>query len=172
MFTKKGDRGKTSTINEKNIWKFEDQVEIIGSLDELSAFVGLVIGKIKRKKEKEILILITKNLYQIMAVVAGENKDLTSLEKVIKFFEQYIKEEAKNLSKLKKFILPIGDEVFGWLNILRTICRKTERKMVFCLKNIKINSKNKLIIIKYLNRLSSLFFVMSRKLNTKKEITV
>ena len=100
-----------------------------------------------------------------MAVLSGANIDLKFLfgEKVLTF-ENKIDELEKKLLKLNKFILPGGTEISSWFHILRVICRRAERNVV--------RFNNNVIIVKYLNRLSDLLFVMARNYGKNKEIVL
>lgn len=177
IYTKTGDLGGTSLYGGKRVLKSDLQVEAYGAIDELSSFIGLVIVKIKNQEQKEYLTQVQKDLYNIMAVLAGDKDKNLSLENRVISFEKQIDAMEKKLSPLHHFILPQGTEISGWFQILRVICRRTERKVVafYKLSEIKklkltpIQSGLK-IIIKYLNRLSDLFFILARYYNKEKEI--
>ncbi len=163
IYTKTGDDGTTAIYGGKRLLKSDLQVEAYGSIDELTSFIGLVLNKIINRKDKLFLISLQKDLYQIMAVLSGANIDLKFLfgEKVLTF-ENKIDELEKKLPRLNKFILPGGTETSSWFHILRIICRRAERNVV--------RFNNNIIIIKYLNRLSDLLFVMARTYGKNKEI--
>jgi len=163
IYTRTGDSGTTALYGGKRISKADLQVEAYGSIDELTSFIGLVINKLINEKDRIFLISVQKDLYQIMAVLSGANIDLKFLfgEKVLTF-ENNIDSLEKKLPKLNKFILPGGTEISSWLHILRVICRKAERNVV--------RFNNNIIIVKYLNRLSDLLFVMARNYGKNKEI--
>lgn len=174
IITKGGDSGKTSLFNGKRVWKDNRIIEALGSLDELSSFIGLVRSKINKKNEQEILTTIQKDLYQIMTVIAGKDKNLNRLKTNTLQIEYLILEKEKKLSKITRFILPGGEEISSWFHILRVICRKAERKLVSCFKKEETLKKNKnqKIIFAYLNRLSDLFFILAREFNPRNEIIV
>ena len=163
IYTRTGDSGTTALYGGKRISKADLQVEAYGSIDELTSFIGLVINKLINEKDRIFLISVQKDLYQIMAVLSGANIDLKFLfgEKVLTF-ENKIDELEKKLPKLNKFILPGGTEISSWFHILRVICRRAERNVV--------RFDNNIIIVKYLNRLSDLLFVMARTYGKNKEI--
>ena len=163
IYTCTGDSGTTGLYGGKRLLKSDLQVEAYGSIDELTSFIGLVLNKLINRKDKLFLISLQKDLYQIMAVLSGANIDLKFLfgEKVLTF-ENKIDELEKKLPKLNKFILPGGTEISSWFHILRVICRRAERNVV--------RFDNNIIIVKYLNRLSDLLFVMARTYGKNKEI--
>jgi len=165
IYTKTGDDGTTAIYGGKRLLKSDLQVEAYGSIDELTSFIGLVLNKLINRKDKLFLISLQKDLYQIMAVLSGANIDSKFLfgEKALTF-ENKIDELEKKLPRLNKFILPGGTEISSWFHILRVICRRAERNVV--------RFNNNVIIVKYLNRLSDLLFVMARNYGKNKEIVL
>jgi len=169
IYTKTGDRGTTSLYGGKRILKSHLQVEAYGSVDELSSFLGLTISKISNRKSKIFLIEIQKDLYKIMAYLSGSKLNLRFLDARVKDFERKIDEMDKKLTKLTRFILPGGAELSSWFHVLRTVCRRSERNVVRSFKQSTINNQQ-LTILKYLNRLSDLFFTLARFHNKGKDI--
>jgi len=173
VYTKRGDKGKTFLYSGKRVSKSNLQVKAYGSVDELSSFVGLVAGKIKEEKEKVFLTTVQKNLYLIMALLAGKKEEKIKLRKEIKKIEQDIDNKGKELSKLNRFILFQEIESAAWFNVLRTVCRRAEREVVDYFKGKRLEVKGwRLEITEYLNRLSDWFFIMARKHSEKKEILI
>lgn len=170
IVTKNGDGGKTSLFGGKKVYKDNLLVEAYGSIDELSSFVGLIANFVN--KEKDFLVSLQKDLYQIMAFLAAAPIKIDFLREKTQLIEKVIEKEEKKLFKLNKFILPTGSSTSSWFHILRVICRRSERRIVSLRKVKDISSKELLIIISFLNRLSDLFFIFSRKYNKKKEILV
>lgn len=165
IYTKTSDDGMTALYGGKRLLKSDLQVEAYGSIDELTSFIGLVVNKLINRKDKFFLISLQKDLYQIMAVLSGANIDPKFLfEEKVPTFENKIDELEKKLPKLNKFILPGGTEISSWFHILRVICRRAERNVV--------RFNNNIIIVKYLNRLSDLLFVIARTYGKNKEIVL
>lgn len=162
IYTKTGDLGMTSLYGGKRISKADCQVETYGSIDELTSYIGLVVVKLKSKKDRIFLIEIQRDLYQIMSFLSGAKVDLLKLEKKVTGFEKKIDEIEKKLPKLNKFILPGSNETSSLFQILRVLCRKAERR----------NIGQNLVIIKYLNRLSDLFFDLARKYGKNNEVVL
>jgi len=173
VYTRTGDKGKTSLYGGKRVLKSDLQIGAYGSVDELSSFIGLVANKVKDEKEKLFLFKIQKTLYLTMALLAGKKKAKTGLNDEVKEVEQYIDNIASDLPKLNRFILAQRTELSGWFNILRTICRRAEREVVQYFKEEKLQIKSwRSEIIRYLNRLSDWFFIMARKYSENKEILI
>ena len=162
IYTKTGDKGTTSLYGGVRISKSDPRVEAYGEADELTSFIGLAAAKIKNKDHQALLVEIQKDLYQIMAVLSGAKANLNYLEEKILGFEKAIDAMDKRLPLLKRFIVPGGTEISSWLHILRVLTRRAERRAV----------GYDMIIVKYLNRLSDLFFTMARTYGKSKEIVL
>jgi cob(I)alamin adenosyltransferase len=173
IYTKTGDDGTTALFGGKRIPKYDDRVEVYGSIDELTSYIGLIISKVENTQDKKFLTDIQTDLYQAMSVLAGYALPLDRLEKQIKDFENYIDQLDKTLPKLTKFILPQGSEIASLFQIVRTIARRVERMTVKLFDtDHSIKKESKEIIMKHLNRLSDLFFIMGRKYNKEHEIVL
>lgn len=162
IYTRTGDSGTTGLYGGKRISKADCQIETYGLIDELTSYIGLVIVKLEDKKEADSLIETQRDLYKIMGFLSGAKIDLSPLEKKVIEFEKRIDLIEAKLPKLNKFIIPGGNEISSWFHILRVICRRAERNVV--------RFNNNIIIVKYLNRLSDLLFVMARNYGKNKEI--
>jgi len=168
IYTRTGDKGTTALFRGKRILKSDVRIEAYGSVDELSSFIGLTITKLDNNPQMKLLTAIQHNLYRIIAYLSGSKIDLDALIKQVKVFEQIIDREQLHLPKLTRFILPQGTEISCWFHVLRTVCRRCERAVV---RESKAQS-SKFKIIKYLNRLSDLFYILARKYNQSKEILI
>lgn len=171
IYTKTGDKGTTALFGGKRISKADLQIETYGTIDELSSFIGLVNSQNSLTRNSKLtLIDIQKDLYKIMAFLSGADEELKFLENRIEDFEREIDGLDKKLPKLTKFILPGGTELSSWFHILRTVCRRAERNVVhFFSYNRSIQQESNILIMKYLNRLSDLFFTFARYFNNGKD---
>ena len=164
IYTRTGDDGTTALYGGKRVMKSSDIVTAYGTVDELSSFIGMACSKIKDKKDRDLLIDIQKDLHLIMARLAGNNADLKFIDKKVKDFEEKIDSLDRNLTKLTKFIIPGGSEISSLLHITRVLARRSERKVV------ELTVAENKLIVKYLNRLSDLFFTLARHYNSDEEI--
>lgn len=171
IYTRTGDAGMTGLYGGKKISKADCQIETYGSIDELTSYIGLVVVKLKNNEESDRLIGIQKDLYKIMGFLSGAKTDLSSLGKKVIEFEKMIDQIEEKLPELNKFIIPGGSEISSLFQIVRVLCRKAERRNIdfFNKKNI---TDNELLIIKYLNRLSDLFFDLARKYGKDNEVVL
>lgn len=165
-----GDSGKTRMLGVHEIDKDSLSIEAGGAVDELSSFVGLAISKIKDKKTADILQDVQKDLFTIGAELAGSKKrddKSTQLEPdhVVRLEGEIFKLD-NSLKPLDKFILPGGSEDASLLHVARSICRRAERRVVALKKERILNDD----IIKYLNRLSYLLFLLARHCNEKQGV--
>jgi cob(I)alamin adenosyltransferase len=181
IYTRSGDDGTTTTYGGTRKFKSDPLFYAIGAIDELTSFIGLTAVKITKNKDKDFFTNIQKNLYKIMAYLSGAKVSLDFLNNEVLIFEKKIEELDKKLPKLNRFILPGGTEISSWFHIIRAICRRAERNVVKLLDNNKTMrsafaeasaDKQCNNMIRYLNRLSDLFFVMARIYGKNKEIVL
>jgi cob(I)alamin adenosyltransferase len=171
IYTRTGDLGTTGLYGGKRISKADCQIETYGSIDELTSYIGLVAVKLNNKEDSDFLIEIQRDLYKIMGFLSGAKSDLSNLEEKVVKFENKIDLIEKELPKLTKFIIPGGNEVSSLFQILRVLCRKAERRNIDFFNKRKI-TEGELRIIKYLNRLSDLFFDLARKYGKDNEVVL
>ncbi|MEK7123359.1 MAG: cob(I)yrinic acid a,c-diamide adenosyltransferase [Patescibacteria group bacterium] len=162
FYTKKGDKGK-SFFAGKKFGKASAELEALGELDELASLLGIVKNRPLEADFKKTIAGIQGDLSAISANIA----DLASggkyktpefpAEKTAKI-EQIIENYQKNLKNIKSFIIPGENENSAWFDFARAVCRRAERAVV----GLAIKRKIPPEILSYLNRLSSLLFVMAR----------
>lgn len=170
IYTRTGDKGMTSLYGGKRISKASLQVEAYGRCDELSAHLGLVRSKRLGKEDKELLLTIQRDLYEVMSYLANAPVDLSHLPMRVKKFEQVIDKTMSRLPKLTRFVLPGGTEIGGHLQIARTLVRRAERGVVKYFQKSNIENIKSKKVLQYLNRMSDLFFALARKYTKGKEI--
>lgn len=165
IYTRTGDKGKTSLFNKKRVPKFHIRVEAYGTVDELNSAIGVVLSmKYLASSIRKELIRIQNDLFEIGSNLANPaSKQLKYLEKRVKEFEDFIDEMTQHLPKLSNFILPGGGKAGALLQFARTISRRAERRIVALSTKEKIDKG----IIVYMNRLSDLLFTMARFANFK-----
>ncbi len=165
IVTKGGDKGKTSLYRGKRVSKDHIRIEIVGTLDELSSYLGLTSCLIRNAKIKKTIQSIQKDLFLINAEAATPMESLNRLkkrisQKQVSFLEKAIAGlEAKKGLKLKGFCLAGKNQISSNLDIARTIARRAERRVV-TLQRKKL-LKNEYIVV-YLNRLSDLLYLLAR----------
>jgi len=163
IYTKKGDKGSTSLFGGKKLSKDDIRIEAYGTVDEFNAQLGSLISLMQSDIYIERLLEIQKNLFNIGAILATD----PSKQHLVKPFkdqnigevEKWIDEMENELPVLKSFILPSGSPAVAQCHVVRTICRRAERRIVSLLKD-----EEKVDFLVYVNRLSDFFFVLARKI--------
>jgi len=176
IYTKTGDRGKTSLFSGKRVLKSDLRVETYGTIDELNSIIGVVVvhvgGKKDLKKLKVSILEIQNTLFYIGSYLADLPDVINDIDlegKTLEF-EGQIDEMTEQMPKLTSFIIPGGGEIGAHLHQARTITRRAERVIIKLSQKEKVDAR----VIKYVNRLSDLFFTMSRYANyiEKKKETI
>jgi len=161
IYTRTGDEGKTSLYGGGRVPKDDAVVESCGGIDELTSFLGLTMCLVKNKEDTLLLSDIQKDLYLLMAYLAGAPAQLSFIDEEIARFERRIDALESSLTPLSHFILPRGTLPSCRFHVCRTICRRAERAVV------GLRRKKHLPVVRYLNRLSDLLFTLARKYNTE-----
>lgn len=171
VYTRTGDAGETGLVGGKRVAKDSQRIEAYGTIDELNSIVGLArafneekldehdahrfLDVVLRKIQDELFDLGSElatpaDFYQPGMYRVGERQ----VEKI----EQLIDECQKSLRPLKSFVLPGGGKIGAYLHQCRTVCRRAEREILRLSRMEEISEWP----LKYVNRLSDLFFVLSR----------
>jgi cob(I)alamin adenosyltransferase len=166
IYTKTGDLGQTSLIGGKRVPKFHPRIETYGTIDELNSFIGLIRDQPIDAHYREVLTEIQDRLFTLESQIARdpESKSPVPLpalhEQDVELLEHEMDIMDEVLPELKSFILPGGHPVVSYCHIARCICRRAERHAIRLSQAQPVDPIN----LKYLNRLSDYFFVLSRKL--------
>ena len=165
IYTKTGDKGETGLFGGERVSKDSLRISAYGTIDELNSFIGLATTEVKDENVKENLLKIQNLLFVVgsdLSTPENEKTKKLNIQRTPASFysaiEKMIDDYDAQLEELRNFILPGGTRGAAILHICRTICRRAEREVV-TLKNSVTIGEN---IIIFLNRLSDLFFVLSR----------
>ena len=167
IYTKSGDKGKTSLIGGKRVSKDDIQIDAYGTIDELNSNLGLLRDYCSIESDKSFILNIQKDLFIIGSLLALDYSKRSN-EQCIDFsqnkiilIENKIDEIDLSLPKMTNFIIPGGHVTVSTCHISRSICRRAERKCIKFAKQFELNND----ILIYLNRLSDYLFVLSRKIS-------
>ena len=167
IYTKTGDDGTTGLQGNLRLTKSNPRIIAYGTVDEANAALGMVLTNSLDDDITKILTDIQNDLFLVGSDLSNPNlndvKNRIALNMVEKL-EQHIDKFELELPLLTNFILPGGDIAAAQLHYVRTIVRRAETQVVQLSEKDEINSN----CIKYLNRLSDLFFVMGRLINKRK----
>ncbi len=160
-YTGKGDEGKTGIIGREGLTKADVRIEAIGAVDEASAALGFARALTNQSHLEMILIQLQKDLYLLMAQLAAIDKKPDHAQSIrqmqIDWLEGKIASFEEELLLPDGFVLSGDTPAGGAFALARTIIRRAERRVVVLAEQgDQLNPS----ILKYLNRLSSLCFLL------------
>ncbi|MCC8172907.1 MAG: cob(I)yrinic acid a,c-diamide adenosyltransferase [Odoribacter sp.] len=164
IYTRGGDKGKTGIHGGERVDKDDIRIEANGTLDELNSMLGVVRSFLPAEHAwQEILYHIQKELMVIMSQVATpsairEKNPNTIDENIVEYCENGIDKLSESIGESNSFILPGGNLVSSHLQFARTIARRAERRLWTLHKQDELPE----IILRFINRLSDLLFIMGR----------
>ncbi len=166
--TKTGDKGTTSLANGERVSKTDPVFEVIGTLDELNSWLGLVVAKLETSfpETKKYLLKIQDTLFYVGAELAKspkaklKEKDLQELEKISEELQKQMSDGWHT-----QFLLPGGTEIGAYLDIARTVARRVERLTLSYSQDHQVSQT----VLKYLNRLSDYLYVVRCDVNQRLE---
>jgi cob(I)alamin adenosyltransferase len=167
IYTKTGDKGKTSLIGGTKVPKSHIRIESYGTVDELNSYIGLLSDYIEMMDLKAFLQQVQDRLFTIGSSLACDPEKETVMkipdlhEKDVQLLEASIDKMNEELPEMKNFILPGGHPVVSTAHITRCVCRRAER---LCVGMQEAELFVEPLVIKYLNRLSDYLFVLARYL--------
>ncbi|BES61915.1 cob(I)yrinic acid a,c-diamide adenosyltransferase [Dysgonomonas capnocytophagoides] len=164
IYTRGGDKGKTGIHGGQRVDKDDIRIEANGCIDELNSMIGVIRAFLPAEHEwQQILFRIQSELMVVMSHVATPSaireKNPNPLpDNLDKFCEECIDNMTDNMGQSLSFILPGGNLVSSHLQLARTIARRSERRLWTLNKQDEVPES----ILKFINRLSDLFFTMAR----------
>ncbi len=162
-YTGAGDDGYTGVLGRERVPKYADRPAAYGTVDEASAVLGLARAHAQDRQVRRLILAIQRDLYKLMADLATLPEVATRPpwlgEDRLAWLEQETDALGRRVEMPPAFIVP-GDSVGGsWLELARTVVRRAERIVARLTHDGEVRTATPL---KYLNRLSSLLFVMAR----------
>jgi cob(I)alamin adenosyltransferase len=161
FYTRTGDDGYTSLLGEGRVPKFHPRPETVGTIDEATAALGMARALCQTIETAELLVKIQRDLYGVMAEISATPQNsaqfrVTDTQKVA-WLEEQTDALTLRVNMPDEFILP-GDSTAGAaLSLARTVVRRAERRVAQLLHENEIEN---IELLRYLNRLSSLCFVL------------
>jgi cob(I)alamin adenosyltransferase len=165
IYTKTGDKGKTSLLGGTKVSKSHLRIEAYGTVDELNSFLGLCRDMLTGEHEKTLIRSIQDRLFTAGSTLACDPDKVPQMkipdlqEADIEILEKEMDRMNEVLPPMNNFILPGGHVTVSQLHVARCVCRRAERCVV---RLSEEGTPVEGIIIKYLNRLSDYLFVLSR----------
>ena len=165
IVTKTGDQGETSLMYGRRVPKDDPRVDAYGSVDELTAALGLARAFCDDKFVAEQILAAQKDLIDVMGELATLPEDrerylkdgfkVTDTKMVDRVGAVIVDLEKDKSLYPKDWVIPGANAVSAALDLARTICRRAERQIA------TVNDPNP-EILRYLNRLSDLCWILAR----------
>nr|VFJ93773.1 MAG: ATP:cob(I)alamin adenosyltransferase [Candidatus Kentron sp. H]VFJ94486.1 MAG: ATP:cob(I)alamin adenosyltransferase [Candidatus Kentron sp. H]VFK00984.1 MAG: ATP:cob(I)alamin adenosyltransferase [Candidatus Kentron sp. H] len=159
IYTRTGDKGTTGLADGSRVEKDHQRMETIGEVDELNSFVGVLLARDIPDKVRGTLTGVQHALFDLGGELAIPGSTVIAPEYVTTL-EQALDELNQELPPLEEFILPSGGPAAAACHVARSVCRRTERRLVTLAREVAVNQESR----HYVNRLSDLLFVLARVL--------
>ncbi|HEX3873405.1 MAG TPA: cob(I)yrinic acid a,c-diamide adenosyltransferase, partial [Solirubrobacteraceae bacterium] len=168
IYTKLGDRGETHLGDMSRVAKTHPRIEAYGDVDELNAQIGVALTTTGLPdRYAGWLAAIQNDLFDVGADLAvppgGERERLRVTGDQVAWLERACDEVNDTLAPLKSFVLPGGSPAAAQLHVCRTVCRRAERRAVGLAQQDGEEVGEE--VVRYLNRLSDLLFILARGAN-------
>ncbi len=170
--TKTGDKGQTRLADGQSVSKASLRVQAYGDVDELNACLGMILADDILTNTRKILTPVQHQLF----VVGGElafapgSAGKGPIDKIsvadVSVLETAIQRVNEPLEPLKEFVLPGGRRGAALCHVARTVCRRAERSIVALNEKEPVNPE----ILRFINRLSDLLFVVARTENVRQGV--
>lgn len=163
IYTRLGDAGETHLGDMSRVPKTHPRIEAYGEIDELNAQIGLALTvEGLPERHRGWLRRVQNDLFDLGADLSvppgGERERLRVESEQVAWLERACDEVNRDLEPLRSFVLPGGTRAAAQLHVCRTVCRRAERRTLL------VEDANP-EVLRYLNRLSDLLFILSRALN-------
>lgn len=161
IYTKAGDKGKTSLFDGVKVSKDHVRVESYGTIDELGSFLGLAKNYVENQKMYDEIQEIQNKLFTVATNLATEDHAKVAhyiVEEDIKYLEELVDYYMGALNNPTGFIVNGSNIKSAYLHVARTVCRRGERAIVRLTGYAEVDP----LVIKYVNRLSDTLYAMAR----------
>jgi cob(I)alamin adenosyltransferase len=171
--TRTGDQGRTRLGSGQVVWKDSARVAAYGTVDELNSLIGAVLALGPQEPVARVLLRVQNELFDLgadLSVPQEARRGAASTrigEEEVRRLEEDQAELLQGLESLQEFILPGGSLAAAQLHVARTVCRRAER-LVVSLRRAEEDVDDE--VLRYLNRLSDLLFVMARCENRQRGV--
>lgn len=167
VYTRTGDKGQTSLVGGVRIKKSDIRLEAYGTVDELSAQLGMLVAMMEEGEERQLLIRIQNNLFNVCTHLATDQSQTPLYPSAhladgeIELLEARVDSIMRELPERQGFVLPGGCQTACQAHICRTVCRRAERRIAALAETATVGPEMQ----QYVNRLSDYLFVLAKKIN-------
>jgi cob(I)alamin adenosyltransferase len=170
IYTRRGDTGQTDLLGGVRVAKHDPRVEAYGTVDELNSCLGVAAATTSQADLAEQVRSIQTSLLAMGTFLAtpGAGREMASAareigEPDVAELERAIDRLEGELESLKRFLVPGGTPAAAAFHVARSVCRRAER----CAVDLDAREPLGGAVLRYLNRLSDLLFVMARVENRR-----
>ena len=167
IYTRTGDKGKTSLVGGARVKKTHVRLEAYGTVDELNSQLGLLYTYLTEEGDKKLILWVQHKLFSVGSYLATDQSN-TALriesqiaDEDIHRLENAIDEADALLPPLKAFVIPGGSRGSAVCQVCRTVCRRAERRILTMAEEHEVTEN----VSAFVNRLSDYLFVLARKMN-------
>jgi len=167
VYTRTGDKGTTSLVGGVRIKKSDVRLEAYGTVDELSAQLGLLVAMMPEGNDRANVIRVQNNLFNVCTHLATDQSQTPLYpsahlaEGEVAFLEGEVDRIMQLLPERQGFVLPGGTQAAAQAHVARTVCRRAERRIAALAEEAKVGEE----IQQYVNRLSDYLFVLAKIIN-------
>jgi len=161
FYTKKGDTGYTSQLGKGRVPKYDQRIEAVGAIDEANAAIALARSMSLAPETNNILLVVQRDLYQIMAEVSTTPDNAIRFRTItaerVTWLEAQTDELSPRVIVPDEFIVPGDSKAGAAMDLARSVVRRAERQVAHLWFLKKLDNPE---LLRYMNRLSSLCFVL------------
>ena len=161
FYTQTGDDGYTSQLGEGRLPKYHPRTEAVGAADEATAALGVARAASQTEETGSLLLAVQRDLYNLMAEIAATPENAPRFrvidEERVAWLEGEIDKLSARVEVPGEFIVPGDSPAGAALDMARTVVRRAERQVAHLMHTNEIENTQ---LLRYLNRLSSLCFVL------------
>ena len=171
LYTKGGDKGRTSLIGGERVRKTDVRVEAYGTADELQAHIAYLADKMMHEEALSVYVEVCSKIWSLLMNACSllavgrncEHKMPEISDENIAWLEGRIDALQAELKPVEFFTVPGGCELASYCHICRTVCRRAERRAIEAAENYEIESA----VLVLLNRLSDYLYALCRTITER-----
>jgi cob(I)alamin adenosyltransferase len=159
IYTRTGDDGSTGLATGERVPKHDARIATTGDVDELNSALALILAEEETSNIRSMLLRVQQDLFEVGAELSLPGYSGVT-DGCVRRLEQDLDLLNDSLPPLQDFVLPGGPRAAAACHLARAVCRRAERSAWYLAETVQLNPT----LLRYLNRLSDLLFVMARHL--------
>lgn len=170
-FSGTGDDGRTSLLGGQRVPKHDPRPEAYGAIDEASAALGLARAMARDEDSRRVTASVQRDLYRLMSEVAAPPENAERFRTIdgerVAWLERQLERIGERVVLPKEFVISGDSRSGAAFDVARTVVRRAERRVAGLYLDGELENQD---LLRYLNRLSSLCFVLSLWANVQEGI--